>query len=200
LTVALGLVGAAATAQAVGDPVDKLRACAALAPAERTECLDKLAREIEPSADRPATAPAAAVPAAADRWVVSETTSPLDYSPVVVATAVAASNLRLSIACRSAGTSLVIDAPGLSPGTEALAVSYAVNDAQSVVVTGKVLRAASGTRVGVAVDVVRLLMSLPAQGEITFRVIGRQDAGVEGRYSLVGLKALRDRLVVACRW
>ena len=196
MTATLGLVGAAAIAHAAGDPVDKLRACSALGPSERTECLDKLAREIAPSSDRSAAAPAPAAPAGADRWVVSETTSPLDYSPVVVATALAATGLKLSIACRSAGTSLVIDAPGLAPGNEVPAVSYAVNDAPPVVVTGK--RAASG--VVVAVDAVRLLMSLPAQGNIVFRVTGRPSADVEGRYSLDGLKALRERLAVACKW
>lgn len=194
----LALSGAAAIAQAAGDPVDKLRACSALPPSERTECLDKLAREIAPSSDRSTAASAPAAPSGADRWLVSETTSPLDYSPVVVATAVAATSLKLSIACRSSGLSLVIDAPGLALGDEVPVVSYAVNNAQPAVVAGK--RAASGTGITVAVDVVRLLTSLPVQGDIVFRVTGRQSAEVEGRYSLAGLKALRERLAVACKW
>jgi hypothetical protein len=195
---ALGLAAAATIAQAAGDPVDKLRACAALAAAERTECLDKLAREITPSSDRPTPGSTAAASPAVDKWVVSETTSPLDYSPVVVASAVAATNLKLSIACRSGGTSLAVEAPDLAPGKEATAASYVVNGAPPVVMTGK--PAASGAGIVVATDVVRLLSSLPAQGEIAFRITGRQGADVEGRYSLAGLKAVRERLAVACKW
>ncbi|MBS0523272.1 MAG: hypothetical protein JSS04_06510 [Proteobacteria bacterium] len=200
LTVPFALVGAAALAQAAGDPLDKLRACSALASAERTECLDKLAREIAPS-DRPAATSTAAAPVATDRWVVSETTSPLDYSPVVIATAVATSNVKLSIACRSGSTSLVVDAPAFTPGNDPPVVSYVVNDAQPVVVASK--PAAAGIGTAVAVDVVHLLMSLPAQGEIAFRINGRQDPQsprIEGRYSLAGLKALREKLAVACKW
>ena len=197
LTVPLALAGAAALAQAAGDPVDKLRACSALAPAERTDCLDKLAREVRPS-DRPAAASTSAAPAAADKWVISETTSPLDYSPIVIATAVTATNVKLSIACRSGSTSLMIDAPGVGTGNDAPVVSYVVNDAQPVVVASKL--GAAGSGIAVMVDVLRLLTSLPAQGEIAFRITGRQGPGVEGRYSLVDLKALRERLAVVCKW
>jgi len=49
-------------------------------------------------------------------------------------------------------------------------------------------------------DVVRLLVSLPAQGEIAFRIVGRQGVTLEGRYSLSGLKATRERMVVSCKW
>ncbi len=49
-------------------------------------------------------------------------------------------------------------------------------------------------------DVVRLLVSLPAQGEIAFRIVGRQGVTLEGRYSLAGLKTTRERMAVSCRW
>lgn len=195
LTVPLALAGAAALAQAAGDPVDKLRACSALGPAERTDCLDKLAREIGPS-DRPASTSAA--PVVADKWVVSETTSPLDYSPIVIASAVTVTNVKLSIACRSGSTALMIDAPGVGNGNDAPVVSYVVNDAQPVVVASKAGAAGAGT--AVMIDVPRLLMSLPGQGEIAFRITGRQGPGVEARYSLVDLKDLRERLAVVCKW
>jgi hypothetical protein len=49
-------------------------------------------------------------------------------------------------------------------------------------------------------DVVHLLVSLPPQGEIAFRIVGRQDVTLEGRYSLAGLKTTRERMAVSCRW
>ena len=49
-------------------------------------------------------------------------------------------------------------------------------------------------------DVVRLLVLLPAQGEIVFRIVGRQGGKLEGRYSLAGLKTTRERMAVSCKW
>ena len=64
---------------------------------------------------------------------------------------------------------------------------------------------AAGTpasKIGVAIrgDVVRLLASLPDQGEIAFRVTPRQGAALDGRYALAGLKIVRDRLAGPCKW
>ena len=49
-------------------------------------------------------------------------------------------------------------------------------------------------------DVVRLLVSLPPQGEIAFRIVGRQAVTLEGRYSLAGLNTTRERMAVSCKW
>ena len=88
LAFAFSSVSAGALAQAGGDAMEKLRACSLLAPAARLECLDKLSRETAPPPPaRPAASPAPGVAPAADNWIVSETTSPLDYSPVAIATA-----------------------------------------------------------------------------------------------------------------
>jgi hypothetical protein len=89
LPVALALGSASAMAQAAGDPMDRLRACSTLADAERTKCLDRLSREIAPEAARPPAVSGSEDTATQDSWVVSETTSPIDYSPVVIATATA---------------------------------------------------------------------------------------------------------------
>ena len=88
LAFAFALVSADALAHGAGDAMDKLHACSLLAPAERLECLDKLSRDIAPpSPARPAVSPAPGVAPAADDWIVSETTSPLDNTPVAIATA-----------------------------------------------------------------------------------------------------------------
>jgi hypothetical protein len=207
---AFGWASAGAQAQGASDAMEKLRACSLLAPAERLKCLEKLSRDIgPPSPPGPAAsrAPpmAPAVTPAADNWIVSETTSPLDYSPVAVAIATASSGggpdggtLQLSIQCRGGRTDLVIAGPALTRRGEDYLVSYGVNDGQPVVVaTGT---PASGTGVAIKGDVVRLLVSLPDQGEVAFRVTARQGAALEGRYALAGLKIVLGRLAVPCKW
>ena len=121
-------------AQGAGDAMEKLRACSLLAHAERLECLDKLSRDIAPP-PRPAASPASAVAPAADNWIVSETTSPVDYTPVAIATASSrggpdGATMQLSIQCRGGRTDLVIGGPALTRRAEDYVVSYAVNDGQ----------------------------------------------------------------------
>jgi hypothetical protein len=201
---ALGPASAGALAQGGSDAMEKLRACSLLAQAQRLECLEKLSRDIAPpSPPRPAASPAPGVAPAADNWIVSETTSPIDYTPVAIATASSSggpdgSPLQLSIQCRGGRTELVIGGPALTRRGEDYLVSYVVNDGQPVVVaTGT---PASGTGVAVRGDVVRLLASLPDRGEVAFRVTARQGAAQEGRYALAGLKVVLDRLAVPCKW
>lgn len=61
---------------------------------------------------------------------------------------------------------------------------------------------AATTPTGLALsgDIVALLLSLPPQGEIAFRIIGRYDVLQEGRYSLAGLRTTRERMAVPCKW
>jgi hypothetical protein len=204
LAFAFALASADALAQGAGGAMDKLRACSLLAPAERLECLEKLSHDIAPpSPARPAASPAPGVAPAADNWIVSETTSPLDYTPVAIATAVSSGApdgaiLQLSIQCRGGRTDLVIKSPALTGGGEDSVVSYVVNDGQPVVVAAGT--PASGAGVAIRGDVVRLLESLPDRGEISFRVTPRQGAALDGRYDLAGLKIARVRLAGPCKW
>ena len=203
LTFAFGLASSDAAAQGAADAMEKLRACSLLAPAERLDCLDKLSHDISPPPSRPATSSTSAVAPAADNWIVSETTSPLDYTPVAIATASSragpdGATLQLSIQCRGGRTDVVIGDPALTLRAEDYVVSYAVNDGQPAVVAAGT--AASGTGVALRGDVVRLLASLPDRGDIAFRVTHRQGATLEGRYALAGLKTLLARLAVPCKW
>jgi hypothetical protein len=195
---ACGLASAGALAQGTGD------ACSLLAPAERLECLEKISRDIGPSpVPRPAALAAPGVATAADTWIVSETTSPLDYSPVVIATASSSGGpdgaaIQLSIRCRGGRTDLVIGGPTLDRRAEDYVVSYVVDDGQPVAVAAGT--PASGTGVAVKGDVVRLLGSLPDRGEVAFRVTARQGPTLEGRYALAALKIVLNRFAVPCRW
>jgi hypothetical protein len=201
LTFAFGLASSAAPAQGAGDAMEQLRACSLLAPVERLDCLDRLSHDISPP-PAAASSTSAAAPAASN-WIVSQTTSPLDYSPVAIATASSragpeGATMQLSIQCRGGRTELVIGDPALTLRAEDHVVSYAVNDSPPAVVAAGA--AASGTGVALRGDVVRLLASLPDHGDVAFRVTNRQGATLEGRYALAGLKTLLARLAVPCKW
>jgi hypothetical protein len=202
LAVPFGLASAGTLAQDAADAMEKLRACSLLAHAQRLECLEKLSRDIGSTA--PSVSPAASGPAvsAAADWIVSETTSPLDYSPVVVATVTyggaGGSIVKLSIQCRGERTELVIGGPSLTRRGEDYALSYRVNDDQFVTIAAAT--PATGTGVALKGDVVRLLMSLPDEGEIAFRVASRDAPTLEGRYALASLKTVLNRLATPCRW
>lgn len=145
----------------------------------------------------------AAPPPASDAWVVSETTSPVDYSPIVTATAssreTAASALtQLSILCRGGRTEMVVAGPALSAGGTDYELSYRLNNGQPVRLSAA--RTPSGTGVAFRGDVVSLLQSLPDEGALAIRLAARSGAAHEGQFSLTGLKRARGRVAAACNW
>ena len=110
LCVAFEVATEIAFAQSASDPMVHLRACSLMERAERLECLDRLSRNI---ASPPRSAPEG------HNWIVSETTSPVDYTPIVTATSSSrggrnSSSMELSIHCRGGRTELVITGPAVS--------------------------------------------------------------------------------------
>jgi hypothetical protein len=200
LLVSVGaLVSTAAFAQAAVDTLERLRSCSALPNPQRLECLERLSRELDQPPSTSAVAPRGK--AAAD-WVVSETTSPVDYSPVAVATATSVAMdgapLQLSIQCRGGRTDLVIASPMLTRRAEEYAVSYSAND--GLPVSLPVAAAPSGSALAAKTDVMRLLNGLPAQGAFALRITARNGAVLEGRYALDSLRAVAERLARPCQW
>lgn len=203
LSVALGLGCGEGLAQDAGDITEKMRACSLLDQATRLQCLERLSREIAPAAQHPdASASSSRAPDVA-RWMVSETTSPLDYTPVAVATGTSdggpdGATMQLSIRCRGGRTELVVLAPTLVGRADEHAVTYRVNGGDRVILpTGA---PSSGKGLAVRGDVVRLLASLPDRGEISIQVAGRQDQMLQGNYILADLKGVLARLAAPCRW
>jgi len=194
LSLAFEVASGIAFAQGAADPMAHLRACAVMEQAERLECLDRLSRNI-----------AAPVRAArgGDNWIISETTSPVNYTPMVTATAFSrggsdGSLMRLAIHCRGGRTELVVSGPAVSTGGMDYTISYRVNDGQPVQ-----LPAASpsfGTGAAFTGDIVRLLQSLPEDGHIAVRITTRSGAAQDGHFLLGGLKTAREKLAAACKW
>ena len=194
LSVAFEVASGIAFAQGVADPLAHLRACSLMERAERLECLDRLSRDIAVP-DRAA--------GSGDNWIISETTSPVNYMPMVTATASSrggpdGSSMRLAIHCRGGRTELVVSGPAVSRGSSDYTISYRVNDGQPMQ-----LPAASpsfGTGVAFTGDIVRLLQSLPEEGHIAVRITARSGASQDGHFLLGGLKTAREKLAAACKW
>jgi len=194
LSVAFEVASGIALAQGAADPMAHLRACSLMERAERLQCLDRLSRDIA-APDRAA--------GVGDNWIISETTSPVNYTPMVTATAFSrggsdGSLMQLAIYCRSGRTDLVVSGPAVSGGGADYTISYSVNDGQPVQLAAG--SPSFGTGVAFAGDIVRLLQSLPEDGHIAVRISPRGGAAQDGRFSLGGLKTVREKLAAACRW
>jgi len=147
-------------------------------------------------------ASAGALAQGADNWIVSETTSPVDYTPMLIATTYArrgqdGAAMQFSIHCRAGRVELVVAGSTVTRRGEEYAITYRVNDGAPVQVPAGT--PSSGTGAAFGGDVVRLLRSLPEDGTLAVRLSTRQGAAQEGQFSLSGLKAVRDKVSAACK-
>jgi hypothetical protein len=188
----LSVMSGVVLAQGADDPTPQLRDCSQIERAERPECMDKAAHVIAPPKEPKG-----------DNWTISQTTSPVDYSPVATATTSSRdgsveSAMTLSIRCRDGRTDLVLAGSGISGRGRVYTISYRVNDGQPM----QIAAAAPASGVGVAFggDVVRLLQSLPDIGSLSIHLVPPTGAALDGLFSLVGLEAVRAKMVAACKW
>lgn len=192
--VVLAVMGGIASVRAANDPAAQPRACSVVEKAGQLQCLDKLARD---------PAPPLRLALAGDGWIVSETTSPVDYSPIATATTSSrkvadASEMRLTIRCRGGRTELVVEGPAITDRGDNYFISYRVNGGPSVQLAGAVPTFGDG--VAFKGDVVALLQSLPNDGELVVRLFPLSGSGLDGIFSLDGLEALRGRIGATCKW
>lgn len=190
LLISLGGTGGIALAQ---DPTTQLRSCLQKEHAERLGCLNKLTRTIAPQQRLTLE----------DDWIVSQTTSPVDYSPIATATTSSRSGtgesvMQLSIRCRGGRTELVLAGPGISRAGGDDAITYRVNDNPAVQVAAAV--PAFGPGVAFTGDAVRLVQSLPDSGDLLVLLSARGGAAHDGTFSLAGLDAARAKMTTACKW
>jgi hypothetical protein len=136
-------------------------------------------------------------------WIVSQTTSPVDYSPIATATTSSRpiagnSPLQLSVRCRGGRSELAVSGPDITDRGDHYFISYRVNDGQSVQFGGVV--PAFGDGVGFKGDAAALLRSLPSQGELAVLVISVKRTSQLGIFSLNGLDTLRAKIGQTCKW
>jgi hypothetical protein len=140
---------------------------------------------------------------ATNNWLVSETISPVDYSPIVVAVTPSRDSpdspaMQLTIFCRNGRTELVVAGVAISARGDDYAVSYRINSNEPVQTAAGVPSFGSG--VAFKGDIVRLLQSLPEEGSMFVRLALRTGTALEGHFWLGGLKPVRDKLAAACKW
>ena len=192
--VAPAIVSGISLAQAASEPAAQFRACSLMESAARSECLDAPSRP---------TAPSPRLALAGDGWVISETTSPVDYSPIATATTssldvAGGSQMRLSIRCRGGRTEMTVAGPGITRPANEYFIFYRVNGGRSGQLEGAA--PASGDGVAFKGDVVPLLQSLPGEGTLLMRVVSASGKPVDGTFSLNGLDTLRARIGATCKW
>ena len=144
-----------------------------------------------------AVPPTVAVQLAESSWIVSEPRSPVDYSPVAIAST-STSTLQLSIQCRGGRSEMVIASPRWPLRADRHGVSYRLDDGAPIPIG--VGPSISGQGIALRGDVSRFLLTLPERGEVTFRVTAREGDALEARFALAGLKALHGRMAGPCKW
>jgi hypothetical protein len=142
-------------------------------------------------------------PSSTGNWIISETTSPVDYTPVVVAItrsrdSVESSAMELSISCRNGRTNLVVTGQTISGRGDDYAISYSINGDKPVQVGAG--SPSLGTGAAFQGDIVRLLQSFPDEGEIAIHLAPRTGSASDGYFSLSGLRAVRNKLAAGCKW
>jgi hypothetical protein len=137
----------------------------------------------------------------AEAWVVSETTSPVDYSSIINATlssqgGSADAAMSLSIRCRAGRTELLLEGAGISGRGEDYALSLRINDDPPF--QGSTITSARGVALGG--DVVRLLQSIPDHGELAVHLSRRTGSGADAVFALSGIESMRARMAPTCKW
>jgi hypothetical protein len=190
--VVLALVSGIASVQGASEATQQLRGCTV--SAEGPKCLDKSSR---------ATPPSLGLVLAADGWIVSETTSPIDYSPIATATissrkVTGSTAMQLSIRCRGGRTELAVTGPAIKGRDNNYSIAYRVNGGQPVQLAGAA--AAFGDGVAFKGDVVELLQQLPGDGELAVRLLPVSGNELDAIFSLGGLETLRAKIGATCKW
>jgi hypothetical protein len=138
-------------------------------------------------------------------WIVSETTSPVDYKPQISALTTARSSSQdapssLAIHCRARRTDLIVSAAGHWKQAAAgeVKVIYRIN--QEPPVEQRWRSAEAGRGLAFQGDVVRFLRSMPDNGQILVRVYAGEAPPYESTFQLAGLDPVRRKIAAACSW
>lgn len=137
----------------------------------------------------------------AGAWIVSETTSPVDYSSIIKATLPSRGGssdaaMSLSIRCRGGLTEVLLEGAGLSGRGEDYALSLRINDDPPFQVS--TISPARG--VALKGDVVRLLQSIPDHTELSVHVSRRTGTGAGAVFALDGIDSVRAKMAATCKW
>jgi hypothetical protein len=178
-----------------GDAVDRLKACSQFEGVERLKCVDELLQEVAPDSAQPQ----------GPNWIISETTSPVDYKPQITALTTARASSQdapssLAIRCRAQRTELIISTTGSwKQATDGVVkVVYRINQEPPIEQSWKA--AETGRSFAFQGDVVRFLRSMPDSGQILVKVYAGKAPPYESTFKWVGLDPVRRKIAAACNW
>jgi hypothetical protein len=190
----LSSLSQAVCAQA-SDAVDRLKACSQFEGMERLKCVDELLQEVAPDSTQPQ----------GPNWIISETTSPVDYRPQITALTTARASSQdapssLAIHCRAQRTELIISTTGSwKQATDGVVkVVYRINQEPPIEQSWKA--AETGRSFAFQGDVVRFLRSMPDSGQILVKVYAGKAPPYESTFKWVGLDPVRRKIAAACNW
>ena len=181
----LSSLSQAVCAQA-GDAVDRLKACSQF---------EGFLQEMAPDSTQPQ----------GSNWIISETTSPVDYKPQITVLTTARTSSQdapssLAIHCRARRTELIISTTGSwKQATDGeVKVVYRINEEPPVEQRWR--PAETGRSLAFQGDVVRFLRSMPDSGQILVKVYAGKTPPYESTFKLVGLDPIRRKIAAACNW
>jgi hypothetical protein len=138
-------------------------------------------------------------------WVISETTSPVDYSPLVTALIRSTSQVKdapgaLVVRCRGQRTELLVHTDGTWTATRdhELRVDYQANDQPAV---GLQWLLSPDRKTATYKDnPVSFLQSLPDGARLKINVADRASSSHEATFQIDGWDVVRNKIGTACKW
>ena len=138
-------------------------------------------------------------------WIVSETTSPVDYSPLVTAVIRSTTSLQdapntLVIRCLGPRTEVLLRTEGTWRASRAskVQVDYQIDD--QPLVRLQWTTSADGKTASYGNDAVGFLQSLPEGARLKIKVLDRAGPGHEATFQLAGWDAVRKKIAAPCKW
>jgi hypothetical protein len=194
IAIVLSSVGGAVCAQPANEGAKELEACFQSAPRADPICSDLKQRSADASSKPPDT-----------NWIVSQTTSPIDYTPLITAAirlpfSVKHAPTTLAIRCRGGRTEFLVRTEGTWRASRAreVQVDYQINDQPVVRLSWTV--SADGRTAIYKDDPVALLQSLPEDARLKINVFDEPGASHEATFQLAGLDAVREKITAVCKW
>jgi hypothetical protein len=138
-------------------------------------------------------------------WVISETTSPVDYSLLVTALIRSTSQVKdapsaLAVRCLGQRTELLVRTGGTWTATRGheLRIDYKVNDQPALGLQWNL--SSDGKTATYKDDPVSLLQSLPDGARLKINVADRASSSHEATFQIDGWDVVRNKIATACKW
>jgi Type VI secretion system VasI, EvfG, VC_A0118 len=140
-----------------------------------------------------------------DNWIVSETTSPLDYSPLVTAVTRSTTGPRdapdtLAIRCVGLRTEILLRTEGTWRATRSNKVQVESQIDDQPLVRLQWMASSDGKTVSYGNDIIGFLQSLPESARLKIKVLDGAGPGHEATFELAGLDAVLKKIAAPCRW